>query len=71
MQRTQIKIIKFVNGFDGDEGFALVSVANSSVGVTLSLQHNGDIEVFLPAEAARALSEALVQAAEIAEKTDI
>ena len=47
---TEVASPAFVDGDSGDEGLAVIRVEGQPVGLTLSVQNNGDIEVFLDAQ---------------------
>jgi hypothetical protein len=49
---------------DGDETWVGVRSTDQGIGLTLSKKANGDIEVFMPAEVAVQLAEALRQTAD-------
>jgi hypothetical protein len=59
---TQVANVKFVDGDTGYEGLAVVRVEGKVVGLTLSLEKNGDIEVFLGAQAIEEVIQALYRA---------
>lgn len=59
---TQVANVKFVDGDTGDEGLAVIRVEGKVVGLTLSLEKNGDIEVFLGAQAIEEVIQALHRA---------
>jgi hypothetical protein len=52
-------MVEFVDLDSRSRGFSLVRYELGIVALTLSLETNGDIEVFLPVDAARALQLAL------------
>jgi hypothetical protein len=54
----------FKDRHDGDETWVSVRSTDQGVGLTLSKKANGDIEVFMPAEVAVQLAEALRQTAD-------
>jgi hypothetical protein len=55
----QIAMINFSDRDSKDEGFLLVKVAANTIGLTLSLKQNGDIEVFFGTEECERLLDAL------------
>jgi hypothetical protein len=59
---AQIASINFVDKDSGQPGFVGIRVQGAVVGLTLSLQDDGDIEVFLGSDDARRLLDALEQA---------
>ncbi|PWU20251.1 MAG: hypothetical protein C5B50_04385 [Verrucomicrobia bacterium] len=61
---TEATTIKFKDQESGDEAIAIVRYDDSSVGLSLSLASNGDVEVFMPKPIARALIKELAKAAE-------
>lgn len=58
----QLATINFIDKDSGQPGFVAVRVEGDVVGLALSLQDNGDIEVFLDPDETTQLLEALVQA---------
>ena len=52
----------FVDGDTGDQGYLNVRVVKPGVGLTLSLESNGDIEVFLDETTVRRIAAALLSA---------
>lgn len=58
----QVETISFVDRDSGQPGFASVRVEGAVIGVAFSLQHNGDVEVFLDAREAEQLAGALTRA---------
>jgi len=44
---TEIATINFRDADTGDDACAIVRVLQGCVGITLSLKHDGDIEVFM------------------------
>lgn len=63
---SKIETINFVDRDSGQPGFAAVRVEGAVVGVALSLQHDGDIEVFLNAKESQQLADALARAGALA-----
>jgi hypothetical protein len=59
----QIANISFVDLESQDEGHAIVRATPNQVALCLTLRTDGDLEVVMPAEVARQLSEALSEAA--------
>lgn len=59
MTTTEIATIAFTDQEARDEGVAVVRSSPSSVGLTLSLRQNGDVEVFLSPDEAKSLISAL------------
>ena len=57
-----VATIKFQDADSNDEGFAFVRADAESVALGLSLKTNGDLEVVMPHESARALIAALQEA---------
>ena len=60
----QVATIRFTDLDCGDEAVAVVRVEGQTTGLALSLQRNGDIEVFLGARELDQLIEALQNARE-------
>ncbi len=60
--RKQLPIVHFVDKSGEGEGFALVAVYGAKVGITLSLQKNGDIDVWVGAEELDEIIKTLVKA---------
>lgn len=63
----QIAQMSFVDLEEQHEGIAVVRAEPRVVALALSLQSNGDIEVFIAPEVAREIAHSLVVAAERAE----
>lgn len=56
-------MIEFLDLDCHDRAHVIVRRIGPGVGLALSLEKNGDLEVFAPPEQARAIAEALLQAA--------
>jgi hypothetical protein len=61
-----VATIEFRDAVSGDDGIAVVRAAPGVVGLALSLRGDGDIELFLPPDAARPLLDAIRQAVVLA-----
>lgn len=55
--------ITFIDGHSGETGWASVRIVGDHVGLAVSLEHDGDIEVFLGRKDVEALARALLGAA--------
>jgi len=62
---TQPVVIKFLDPHEGN-AVAIVRSAPRVVGITLSIEKNGDTEVFMPLGDAEKFSQALLEAIESA-----
>jgi len=56
---STIETIEFEDGDTGDRAAVIVRPANTHVGLALTLENDGDIEVFLPRAACERLISAL------------
>ena len=64
---SQTRTIKFIDQDSGQAGFVAVRTEDEVVGLALSLEANGDIEVFLDSSQVAALIQALEQAVSAAQ----
>lgn len=62
MNSQEPTMLEFVDAGSGDAAFALVRVVQQKIAVCLSLEHDGDIEVFFTEQDCRFFVEALQQA---------
>jgi hypothetical protein len=51
--------LNFTDLDDGTEALVIIRPVAGGVGLTLSKQHDGDVEVFMPSELAKRLASAL------------
>jgi len=64
MGNINLKTIKFTDAESGDEAVAIVRVVGKKAGLCLSLEHNGDVEVFMSRTVLKDLCSALNEATE-------
>ena len=62
----EVAKIDFFDTSENDNGFAIVSAEQNRIRLVLSLEHNGDIDVFFEVRDCRKLVEALQQAIAVA-----
>ena len=62
MENSNVATIQFTDAESGDAGVAIVRLTDKAIGLCLSLQSNGDIEVFLSSTDADRLVVALSEA---------
>ncbi len=62
MTDDEIAAIRFTDGLTTEEAFANVRIMRDCIGLTLSLLHDGDVEVCLRVEDCEALVAALQRA---------
>ena len=62
----EIETISFVDDETHQNGVAVIRATKGLVGVALSLESNGDIEVFLSVDISRSLAAAISEAVAIA-----
>lgn len=67
----QLELINFVDVESQQQGFALVRAGQDEVGLTLSLEEDGDTEVFLRAADCERLLDTLQQALSIAKQKTV
>ena len=67
----QLELINFVDAESHQNGIAVVRAGEGEVGLTLSLEEDGDTEVFLRAEDCERLLDALRQALAIAKQKTV
>ncbi len=63
----QVAKFDFLDTSENDNGFALVYADQNQIGLTLSLEHHGDINVFFSPDDGMKLMEALRLAIDIAD----
>jgi hypothetical protein len=66
MTTDNIDTINFLDSESGDSGCAIVRAVDGSVGLCLSLESDGDIEVFLSCQETETLIKALQRAIAVA-----
>ncbi len=62
-------IIEFVDPHEG-KAIAIVRTAPGAVGIALSIESNGDIQIFMPVGDAERFAQTLLQAIDTAKKSD-
>lgn len=67
---TEIKTIEFVDAESHENGVAVIRATKGIVGLALSLESDGDIEVFLSNDICRSLVSAITDALTVASSSN-
>jgi hypothetical protein len=69
METKELATIMFSDGDSGEPTVAVVRQCDSNIGLALSIQGNGDLEVFLDVASARKLIHAITQGIAMIERS--